>query len=487
MKFDFDIDREHVKNLEAKGESPAGYYRDIVKQEQSCLQEYTKFLRLRQDIQQYVHRLTISRGKHSFDIVLSRAEQDSFIPRSMYDMVSDTIPHFTSLQLLVLKDWELSERLMLRLQHLTTLRTLVVRDCTFVSPALPTSMLPSIRNLFLRVSDVELLESEYLIDMCPALENLSISLRIRNSDPGPFDGEVNPFGTLRKFHYGPVRNLVTFTALTSNIADAMARSPHGRIPLTHLKISFEIEINRDELFDFIDLLGSTSLESLVLFEISYVGLDLLERLARALPNLLELTLIKSTLNYSGLCEWGPTPWEYALSFPYLARLRYFVWNINHPGDSYTPRCLLGFEQENCTSCDEDENFTTDEDVFILDEDDTISDEDSPTSSEDASASDEDESISDADRPVLGQDDLTWDEDYQSGLELIAKALHRRCPSLEYMVLRPHIEDEAYTYRRRDYNGEIYFEHSEVDSRLMWERNPPKGWDYYKERSTFWFI
>ena len=102
-------------------------------------------------------------------------------------------------------------------------------------------------------------------------------------------------------------------------------------------------------------------------------------------------------------------------------------------------------------------------------------------------SDEDESISDEDRPVSDQDSLLWDEDYQSESELIAKALYRRCPSLEYMVLRPHIEDEAYTYRRRDYNGEIYFEHSEVDSRLMWERNPPKGWDYYKERSTFWFI
>ena len=124
------------------------------------------------------------------------------------------------------------------------------------------------------------------------------------------------------------------------------------------------EIDRNALFDFIDLLGSTSLESLVLFEISYVGLDLLERLARALPNLLELTLIKSTLNYLGLCDWGFTPWEYALSFPQFARLHYFVWNIKDPEISYTPRSLLFFEQENSTSLDEDEDLTTEEDVRI---------------------------------------------------------------------------------------------------------------------------
>ena len=160
---------------------------------------------------------------------------------------------------------------------------------------------------------------------------------------------------------------------------------------------------------------------------------------------------------------GLHPWAYALSFPHFSRLHHFVWNINHPGGSYTPQCLLVFEQENPISFDEDEDLTTDED---------------------APMSDEDESISDEDLPVSDQDGLVWHEDYQSELELIAKALYRRCPSLEYMVLRPHIEDEAYTYRRRDYNGEIYFEHSEVDSRLMWERNPPKAWDYYKDISKY---
>ena len=80
LKFDPDIDCEHVQSLEANDESPAGYYRAMIQQELSYLQEYTKFLRSRQDIQQYALKLTISRGERSFDVVLPLSEQHEFIP-----------------------------------------------------------------------------------------------------------------------------------------------------------------------------------------------------------------------------------------------------------------------------------------------------------------------------------------------------------------------------------------------------------------------
>ena len=436
--------------LRIKGEPFPGYCTKVAEQALSHFQQYAETLRRRQDIQKYTVRMTITGVPPYFaKVAFSAGPQPPWL-LSLYDTVCDTIPYFASLTLLVFQNWDLSEHLVEQLKYLTVLHTLDVQDCTLSSFTLPE--LPSVRKLFLYISETEQVESEYVIGMCPAIENISIVNYSEDSEPEPFDEEGNPFRTLRKFQYGRIYNRIQFITLTSNISSAITHSPDRRIPLTHLKIRFEeVEIDLDTLFHFVDLLGSTSLESLVLLGMSYVQLDLLERIARAVPDLLELTLLKSTQNETGQCRWPCTPWTYALSFPHFNRLRHFGWNINYPEDNYTPQSLLFFEQERFPSCADNDDYTPDGNGLTVDEDNSVSHE----------------------------DDIVLAEDCYDEIHFITKDLHRRCPSLEYMVLTNSKEEWIYPYRRTEVNGEIFFKHNEVEMELMWERNPRMGWDHYE--------
>ncbi|KAK7690476.1 hypothetical protein QCA50_005574 [Cerrena zonata] len=396
---------------------------------------HAKFLQEHEDVQKSVIRLVVrkdwSRRSFRYSSVYDNEDNVRKFYTPLYKAVCHTIPYLGSLRYLILSGWKLTSILLGQLQFLPQLHTLEMDQCKLIAPlSHPLPQLPSVLNLSYTFHEDAHFASWIVMHICPNLETLSVSItnELHNSDPDlpveNFVDEFNPFMTLRKYYISSI-SVSAVPRLTSWIRTARGQSPDRKIPLTHFKIDVNGGIKKDVILDLLDALKGSSVESLILDGIRYAELDLLDKIAQALPNLLDLVLIYRDSDRQlrpEFIEWPHASWEYASHFSSFKRLQYIGWNCRRFSPTFTPVSMLRFE---------DDDFT----------DSTL-------------------------------DDRESDRDYPPDEErLLAKCLWSYCPTLEYMLITS--EYPASLYRRNDKDGLVQFE-SVIDQGAF-RRNPNMGW------------
>jgi hypothetical protein len=141
---------------------------------------------------------------------------------------------------------------------------------------------------------------------------------------------LNPFKTLERVslsNFDPNDMLV----LSAWIVKASENVAIPDLKLTHFKVHTRLGIANSALSDLLRALRlSPNLQVLVLEGLAGGGLDIIDSIAEACPNLLGLTLIRrhnDRQTSTKLALWPHTSAEYASRFPAFSRLRYFAWNF----------------------------------------------------------------------------------------------------------------------------------------------------------------
>ncbi|OBZ72252.1 hypothetical protein A0H81_07928 [Grifola frondosa] len=248
--------------------------------------------------------------------------------------IGDVIVSAPSLQKLSSNDI-ITRELLLCVAANSSLRTLDLRSCRFMPINGPTRELPVIKsvvNVYLSVLAPRYDEILNIIGILPNLRFLTISGAPDCGvllPPEYFRARHNPFRSLERLI---LTYFVHFHAaeLATWIHDAL-RTPGASLRLTHVKIHTRLPVSQRSVDTLIDALKHAPLQTLALEGLSYVGLDLFDRLASSLPNLYDLTLInrhngrqrKSQANI-----WPYPMWEYAKRMAGFKRLRYFAWNYS---------------------------------------------------------------------------------------------------------------------------------------------------------------
>ena len=423
-----------LREFEGIGIEPVPNFGEILEHSRRAFLQRAKTLQTHPDVQKYTQRLTLS-----VQTVASRLNryQTVFIP--VYKAICDTLPHLSSLRILVLKKINLTTMLLEQLRQLHFLHTLEIKSCVSDVPYTPQlCQLSSILNLLLDIDDIELTSSLITLAMFPRIKNLSVQ-RSDSWSPRPFADlappqfwhEVNPFMTLRKLLFPYPCSSSTFATLMTWMEAALTRCSQRCLPLTHLKIILDTNVTGAKLIDFLRLLAKTSLESLVIVGIPNPRPTFFSTISELLPNLLELTLtyvphdddfMEIDFEAFSLSNWPFSPYNYARSFSSFNRLSYFAWNIKYPKRTYYTSSLLLLEEEDSATPDED---------FQLDD--------------------------------------ALDEG-----AFLARSFWAYCPSLQYMVItdtRP-----RYIYRRIDVDGHVSFKNTKEAKGMVFRCNPQKQWD-----------
>ena len=400
---------------------------DGLSRAKEALIENTQFLQSHLDIQKSVTNLTIidrwDIDARNFSSVHADTHKHSAFYSPIYKAVYDLIPHFVSLKVLVLSQWYLSKELLNGLRYLSHLHTIEVASCVSVIHTLMhPPQLNSLRTLVFHFIDEVEVDSWVVLSMCPDVENLTVSTpketkswQLTPAIPRSWQS-LNPFKTLRNYSLSHIAS--TFVpVITLWLLNASRSLSNQHLPLTHLKIELEDDddLPGPMMFNLLDGLAGTSLESLVLIGIQYTEPDIFDRIGRALPNLQELTLCCGRrVNYDReyLKRWSRPAWEYPSHFLSFRKLHYLSWNIAHPDISYFSRTMLYFEQDQFPGLDSWD---------------------------------------------FGED--SWDEG-----EIVAKSIRAYNPSLRCMVLPSSLSRD--TYRCVEVNGELSFAAEGFRMRLM---------------------
>ena len=119
----------------------------------------------------------------------------------------------------------------------------------------------------------------------------------------------------------------------------------GRIPLTKLKLTFELGLSSFVLDQLLFALAGAPLEYLVIDGIRDGSPEIFQRIAGLFPDLQALTLSyrDSDRQQRNVGTVWPSPtWEYATSLSRFSRLKYLGWNFD-AGLSFPPLVMMFFE------------------------------------------------------------------------------------------------------------------------------------------------
>ncbi|KAK7690468.1 hypothetical protein QCA50_005566 [Cerrena zonata] len=320
------IDWTHAQTL--GNEETIPYFNNTLERARNIVLQRADMIQNRPDIQKSVLHLTVHQNWNLFCMGHTSFSATFFTP--IYKAVCETLPLLTSLRVLKMKNWVITIDLLHQLRFLTCLHTLEIKYCSSnLSLPIQAPQLASVLNVYFSFFFRVDMSSWIIISICPSIQNLSMvasdeenALPEISLPPPDIEATVNPFRTLRKLVV-TYRDLDEVQTLTSSMRAARLQSSSGQIPLTHLKIGIEDGIYSGAMFDLIDTLSGSSLECLVLTGVINTEPDLLDRIARALPNLLELTLIGYTAVEMGSTEWTQNVLDYAPYFSLFRRLRLF--------------------------------------------------------------------------------------------------------------------------------------------------------------------
>ncbi|EMD34001.1 hypothetical protein CERSUDRAFT_86767 [Gelatoporia subvermispora B] len=114
--------------------------------------------------------------------------------------------------------------------------------------------------------------------------------------------------------------------------------------------------------DLINALRTLPLRVLSIEGISYAGLDLIDRLAEAFPDLEALTLVRRENGETKQSVWPHASWEYAHRLAQFQHLEYFAWNFRINAATPwriwdTSLCASGFPQPPDSYEEDDLEFT----------------------------------------------------------------------------------------------------------------------------------
>ncbi|KZT30758.1 hypothetical protein NEOLEDRAFT_34055 [Neolentinus lepideus HHB14362 ss-1] len=277
---------------------------------------------------------------HAYGVDIYGVDIDSAFYEPILTTMATVITATIGLRELDLFGILLSSAIVKAITCLPRLHTVTFRGCNFgpdlrLFPVqLPSSS--SVLNLAIYPHDFLRDSSRYwsLLSICPRLRTVSASSPVGNRRVG-----VPPTPELRRI-YNPWRTVERFSAedfdlaqipdLCSWIEEAKMSSP---LRLTHFKLHTRWPMEKAQIFRLIRALEGAPLKILVLSYIRYAGLDLLDRIAEAFPDLVGLTLMhrrKYTRFHPTLVRfsvWPHASWEYA------DRLRRFK-SLEHLGINF---------------------------------------------------------------------------------------------------------------------------------------------------------
>lgn len=220
------------------------------------------------------------------------------------------------------------------------LHTLSLRGCNFAA-GLPLFMderasTPPILNM--RLSHPRFLWENWwywaFLSLSPDVRTLSVSGSRR--DPiqvlqDPMREMYNPWPTVERFSVTALAPYQIPT-LTSWIELSKADWP---LRLTHFMVDTHYPMDQEDLFMLVDALRGAPLQILALSGVRYAGLDLIDRIAEAFPDLVGLTLIHrykviKDFERARLSMWPHASWEYAPRFGAFSRLEHLGMNFYCP-------------------------------------------------------------------------------------------------------------------------------------------------------------
>jgi hypothetical protein len=169
----------------------------------------------------------------------------------------------------------------------------------------------------------------HTLALCPRIRTLSV-LGSGYTDisipPDIVRQTCNPFTTLERVfldHFDPD----DISALSVWMSEAS-----GSLRLTHFKIHTRWGMDDTVVFDLLNALRwSPNMQVLVLEGLRDAGLELIDRISQACPNLFGLTLIRRHNNRQSetkLASWPHASYEYASHFTSFTQLNHFGWNLD---------------------------------------------------------------------------------------------------------------------------------------------------------------